>query len=684
MENVFFSKNLENVLEKYEIDNLLDFIIKIQPRTYKMPFAFTEIKDITNYPDGTEVTVFGYIEKVEELKLNSNKITKIKGKLFYNGYSVVIHWITAKSKLRKFLFSLEQTINEGKNLLQVTGKVDSFNIGGKIIKYLKSPTIKIAPKKEENNINLFQKIYPEPIYPLKNGITNRNVHESFKEIIFNWNIYMQSYQKELMPEELAKQMGYPKLLPSLMFMHGFKEIDMVKFNEFIEYAMDKLKRRIKLEYIWQILVDKYKRKISHVKFMDHQLVEFDDNDIEELKNIIKNQIPFDLTMDQKKVLWRIMKNVQQKGLTNSLIFGDVGTGKTIVALILSYLFYKKGYQSVIMAPTAILAKQHYEEFKKYFPKNVKVFLLHSKTKKREKELIQKILDNNEPAIIIGTHSVNNLKFSKLKLLIIDEEQKFGVKDKEKLYNEYKPHLIYMTATPIPRTLTNALFSDFDIYKITEKPAIQKPRKTYVKEFLTQEEIAFIKSKLLNGEKALVVVPSIESDDMANIEKTISKYKKIFGDVAKFTFIHGELKKQEVERRIEKFLKGEFNFLIATTMVDSGFSDKNLSFVFIENAERFGFAQLHQIRGRVGRGDKQGYCFLIPGISIDKMKDHTLERLSYLTKTEDGFDLSFKDVELRGTGDLKGTEQTGSDLNLNEWINEINFIDSYLKKVFVKN
>jgi len=678
--NHIYSKNLENILEKYEIENILDFLIKIQPRTYKMPFAFTDIKDINNYPAGTEVTLFGYIEKLEELKINSKKgITKVKGKLFYNGYSVVMHWIVAKSKLRKFLFKMEQIIGNGKNLLQVTGKIDSFFVGKKEIKLIKQPEVKIAPKKENNAQNMFDQIYPEPVYVLKNGISNRNIQDAFIEIISNWDIYMQPYKMDLIPEKLAKELGYPSLKGALTYIHGLKPIKVKDFNNFIEYALDKLKRRLKLEYIWQILNEKYKREISHVKFnneINNLKIEIEDKDIDTLKSIVNN-LNFKLTTDQKKVIWGIIQNMQIKAPSHSLIFGDVGTGKTIVALIIAYLMYLKGYQVAIMTPTSILAKQHYEELKKYF--NIdNSFLLHSKTGKRDRAKIERTIQNSEPCIIIGTHTIKNLKFNNLGLLIIDEEQKFGVKDKEYLYNEYRPHLIYMTATPIPRTLTNALFSDFNIYKITQKPSIQKPRITMVREFLTNQEIDFIKNRInYHNDKALVIVPSIESDDMANIEKTINKYKQLFPE-SKIIFIHGKLKKQEIEKRIEKFLNGEYNFLIATTMVDAGFSDKDLSFVFIENAERFGFAQLHQIRGRVGRGEKQGYCYLIPGIPIEKMKDHTLERLSYLTKTEDGFDLSLKDIELRGTGNLKGIEQTGSDLNLNEWINEINIIDNFLK------
>jgi len=240
-----------------------------------------------------------------------------------------------------------------------------------------------------------------------------------------------------------------------------------------------------------------------------------------------------------------------------------------------------------------------------------------------------------------------LNFKNLKAIFIDEEQKMGVSAKEKLYKQFneQPHMIYMTATPIPRTLAASIFTNFHVFQIKTKPKN---------------------------------IPSIDSNDMVNVSGTVKKYQKYFPK-AKIEFIHGRMKKEDVEDIIERYMNGEFDILVATVMVDSGFSNKNISHVFIENADRFGISQLHQIRGRCGRGEKQGYCYLVPG--KQNIKDLTKKRLQYVTESEDGFKLSEKDIELRGSGDLAGEKQSGMDLNFIDWVNEIEVMKEYIKNNF---
>ena len=253
----------------------------------------------------------------------------------------------------------------------------------------------------------------------------------------------------------------------------------------------------------------------------------------------------------------------------------------------------------------------------------------------------------------------------------------GVKDKEKLASS-KTNILYMTATPIPRTFASSIYTNFFIFQIKEKPANRKPRITQLIDYgFSNEEIQSIKNRTLAGEQTLVIVPSVQSSDMANIDETVAKYKSIFPEF-KIEYIHAQLPDKEIETKIEDFMNGKIQFLISTSMVDSGFSNQNLSHVIIENPERFGISQLHQMRGRCGRGEKQGYCYLVPTKSIEELPETTFERLQALVESEDGFVLSEKDFELRGAGELEGTLQKGGDLDLLKYTNEIPVIKEYVK------
>jgi len=315
-----------------------------------------------------------------------------------------------------------------------------------------------------------------------------------------------------------------------------------------------------------------------------------------------------------------------------------------------------------------------------FPDN-HILCVHSKTTKKEKNRINGLLEKGEPAIVYGTSSLNRLSFTNLAMVVVDEEQKFGVKDKEVLYEKSgeQAHVVLMTATPIPRTLAGAMFADFAIQKIEQKPAMQKPRITKLLNIkdMNPLELKAIKERMKNGEQTLIIVPSIVSNEMVSVSSAMEKYTKIFPEF-KIDSINGRMKPENIEKVTEDFMSGKFAILIATTMVDAGFSNKMLSHVFIENAERFGIAQLHQIRGRVGRGSLQGYCYLSPMGEVHSLKETTLERLRSLTESENGFELSMKDISLRGSGDLAGTQQSGSDVNLIEWLREIEVMDQYLK------
>jgi len=662
MENKFITP----VLEAYELDTKEDMLFEILPRDYNTPAMFADIKDIPNLPDKMKVTIFGYIDSFEIKRLNGRKaLSQIKAKLYKDGTNIHLHWTTTSAKAKAMLYGLKMKAPKD-TLIQVSGKIASYETAsGYLFKYIDQPMLNNI----ENNESNARLIVPEPIYKLKtkSKITSLNIQNAFRELYKN----IDSLEREkMLPKIIEEKLKMTSLDNAIAYTHGLKAIPIEKFQDFLE--TDIFRRRILIEKIWKIMYENFHSKQSKSENNDMYVSE----EIIKTIQFILNRLEFKLTNDQKKAVWGLLNTFANKKSSKNLVFGDVGSGKTMVSLIIAFVLAKVlKEQIVIMTPTSILAKQHYEEAVEIIGDLVNVEIIHSKTKKKEKDTIQKKLDSGEPTILYGTSSVNGMNYKNLKTIFVDEEQKFGVSDKEKLHKKYNTHIVYMTATPIPRTLASSMYSDFNIFKIEEKPAMQKPRITKVIHKLDINEIEFIKSKLREGEQILVIVPAISSNDLISSAHAEKKYKELFPEF-KLDKINGRMKPENIEKTTEKFMSGDIDILVATTMVDSGFSNKNLSFVFIENAERFGIAQMHQIRGRVGRGDKQGYCYLIPAST--QLKEKTQDRLNSLVESENGFELSMKDIELRGSGDLAGTEQSGSEVNLLEWVNEVEIMNKYLK------
>lgn len=660
---------IDILLENYELENEHEIITDITPKGYNASSLMVPLDKVVSYSDKTIVTLFGYIDKFET-KAMGRKLTRISAKLYKDGSSVSLYWISSNQKAKKVLFSLEQQTPK-ETLMQVTGKISSFTLsrGIRIVQIEQPKLNAIGGDLEVGEQRTQGVIVPEPLYVLKKGTTVFQIKHAFKEIIKNLDKIKNKYY---LPEDLAKEMKLKPLDMSLKYIHGFIPIKVNKFEEFIQYP--EFNKRLSLEKIWRIILE----STLSVNEKDIPSIKINNKDIDLLKEM-SARLPFELTEDQKKTMWELLKVFSQKTGTKSLVFGDVGSGKTLVALFIAYVLKQKGYQVAILTPTSILSKQHFEEAIKYL-KDKNIYLIHSKTKAKEKTEINKVLNSGTPAIVIGTTSLNSLNFKNLKAIFIDEEQKMGVSAKEKLYKQFneQPHMIYMTATPIPRTLAASIFTNFHVFQIKTKPKNRKERITQIFHFeKTKSTILFeVEERMKNGEQTLIIVPSIDSNDMVNVSGTVKKYKKYFPK-AKIEFIHGRMKKEEVEDIIERYMNGNFDILVATVMVDSGFSNKKISHVFIENADRFGISQLHQIRGRCGRGEKQGYCYLVPG--KQNIKDLTKKRLQYVTESEDGFKLSEKDIELRGSGDLAGEKQSGMDLNFIDWVGEIEIMKEYIKE-----
>ena len=372
-----------------------------------------------------------------------------------------------------------------------------------------------------------------------------------------------------------------------------------------------------------------------------------------------NSLPFELTIDQNKAIDDIYDDLIDNKRMNRLVLGDVGSGKTVVSIVAMYINYLSGYQSSLMAPTEILARQHYVGIKELLKNtNVKVGLLVGSMKKKEKDEVLNKLKNNEIDILIGTHALisDNVIFNKLGLVVTDEQHRFGVNQRSLLQNKgYFSDVLYMSATPIPRTYALTVYGDMDTSIIKSKPS---GRKEIITKLKKNSELKSVLSSMLeelkNGHQIYVVAPLIEDEEgnsnLNDVVKLKDKLLIAFNNKVNIEILHGKMKNEEKENVMNDFKDGKVNILISTTVIEVGIDVKNSTMMVIFNAERFGLATLHQLRGRVGRNELQSYCYLI--------SDSDSERLKVMEESNDGFYISEKDFLLRGQGDLFGVRQSG--------------------------
>ncbi|MDE6181639.1 MAG: ATP-dependent DNA helicase RecG, partial [Eubacteriales bacterium] len=383
-----------------------------------------------------------------------------------------------------------------------------------------------------------------------------------------------------------------------------------------------------------------------------------DFDITEIKNIL----PFKLTNAQENVLKEIEEDFKENKVMNRLIQGDVGSGKTAIAQIVTYMAIKNGHQVAIMAPTDVLASQHFEGFKKIFEKlGFNCVFLSGNQKKKEKKQAYELIENGEANIVIGTHAIiqEQVIFKNLGLVVTDEQHRFGVKQREVLTSKgNNPHTLVMTATPIPRTLALILYGDLDISTINQlPPGRQKIDTSYVNSTYYPRIYNFLKKNADEKRQAYIICPMIEENEKMEIKAVLSYTDELKEQIfIGYTVecIHGKMKNAEKIEIMDKFYKGEIDILVSTTVIEVGINVPNATIMVIENAERFGISQLHQLRGRVGRGLEKSYCVLVS----DAKNKVSKQRLETMVKSSDGFELSEKDLEIRGPGDFFGTRQHG--------------------------
>ncbi|EOU1755257.1 ATP-dependent DNA helicase RecG [Clostridium perfringens] len=539
----------------------------------------------------------------------------------YNNLKVIGKWFNQPYIKRNFILGNEY------NLM---GKFKKVNNTLEVI----NPLI---PCKEANKSEIL------PIYTLKNGLTNKILVKLINEILKNMII------KENLPDEIVKKyklISLDKAIRSIHFPAGRGElqsaINRLKFQELFTYSLKIIMMKAHI-----------KKENSGISFKMSPL----------LKDL-KESLPYTLTNAQSRTLREILMDQKRNIAMNRLVQGDVGSGKTLVALISMFNVYMNGYQTVLMAPTEILANQHYAEAKKYLDKfGVDIELLTGSTKEKEKKRIKEKIASGKEIMLIGTHALiqDDVELNNLGLVVTDEQHRFGVEQRSRLINKNKrADVLVMTATPIPRTLSLYLYSDLDISIIDELPPGRKPIDTMLVDMNQRmKAYNFALKEVEKGRQFYIVSPLIEENEKLNlnsVEKIYEELKNgIFKDV-RIEILHGKMAGKDKDKIINTFKNGEIKGIISTTVIEVGVNVPNSTMMIIENAERFGLAQLHQLRGRVGRGEHKSYCILI----ANTKNDITRRRMEIMTESSDGFYIAEEDLKLRGAGEVFGMRQHGDE------------------------
>jgi len=491
------------------------------------------------------------------------------------------------------------------------------------------------------NIDKFMRI--TPVYPLTEGLKQWQIRK-----IIETTLGLVDFSKlTALPKEITQKNKLCPLEYAIKNIHFPESLSIYKiakyhliYKEFfdLQLGMILLKNNFDAE--------------EGIAFKRHELI-----------NEFIKKLPFNLTSAQGRVLEEIIGDMIDTKVMNRILQGDVGSGKTIVGFIVLYLTVLNGYQGAMMAPTEILANQHYESFTNYFKDyNLKVACLTSSVKNKDKEQIYKKIKSGELDILIGTHALiqDQVKFNRLGLVITDEQHRFGVKQRQKLAenNETLPDILVMSATPIPRTLSMVLYGDLSISTLDEMPKGRKEISThFVKKNKKLEMYDFIKKQIAKGRQGYFVCPLVEISEHLDLVSVEEHYKELDENIFKdfnVAMIHGQMKNNEKDQIMFDFKSRRIDILISTTVIEVGIDVPNANFMVIENSERFGLSQLHQLRGRVGRGSHQSYCFLL----ADRLGNIAKERIKIMVQSNDGFIISKKDLELRGPGEILGIRQSG--------------------------
>ena len=493
--------------------------------------------------------------------------------------------------------------------------------------------------------------YWQPIYPLTEKLRRKFLDsKGLTKIVRNLLEISRPHIHETLPADLVQKYRMISKADAVWNIHTPNS----------QAWLHQAQRRLKFEELFYNQFRLLKNKLLHKTEFPGMI--FDNTSL--VKEFYANHLPFTLTGAQVKVLHEIHGDLLKGKQMNRLLHGDVGSGKTIVAFITMLFALGSNAQACLMAPTEILANQHYQGLKKFADSlGINIGKLTGSTKKKNREILHKELSEGDMQIIVGTHALieDVVKFQNLGLCVIDEQHRFGVAQRSRLWAKNKrinPHILVMTATPIPRTLAMTLYGDLDISAITELPAGRKPIKTvhrFDKHRLSV--FGFLREEIAKERQIYMVYPLIEESEKMDLKDLMDGYESVsraFPDIP-ISILHGKMKSKDKDFEMARFVKGETKIMVATTVIEVGVNVPNASVMVIENAERFGLSQLHQLRGRVGRGAEQSYCILMTDYKISK---DTRLRLETLCRTNDGFEIAEVDLQLRGPGDITGTQQSG--------------------------
>jgi ATP-dependent DNA helicase RecG len=483
---------------------------------------------------------------------------------------------------------------------------------------------------------------------INKGLNSRAISRLIKNLI----PHLENNIDESLSQEILDKYKLPNKKEALTNIHLSKDLK----------ELERAQKRLKFEELFFLQLHLVKIKmIRNNKYIGYSLSQLGDN----FHNYYKDHLKFELTNAQKRVIKEIRLDVKNNKQMNRLLQGDVGSGKTIVALLSMLMAIDNGFQACIMAPTEILAQQHFTTISKELEEmdiNVNILTGSKKTKAR-RELLEE-LENGKIQLLIGTHALleDKVKFHNLGFVVIDEQHRFGVAQRAKLWkkNKFPPHILVMTATPIPRTLSMTLYGDLDVSVIDELPPGRKVIKTLWRSDSSRLKIIrFMREQIKVGRQIYVVFPLIDESAKLDYKNLIEGYDSIVREFPlpefQVSVVHGQMKSEDKEYEMNRFVEGVTDIMVATTVIEVGVNVPNASAMIIESAERFGLSQLHQLRGRVGRGSNQSYCILMSG---NKLSNDAKTRLKTLVDTNDGFEIAEVDLKLRGPGDMMGTKQSG--------------------------
>jgi len=615
--------------------------------------------NIHNYGDLMNLFPNRYIDRTRYYKINQLQGTtaevQVIGKIIHiktvefgkNQKRLVATFIDDTGQMELTWFQGIKWIRESLKLNEVYvifGKAADFK--GQFS--MAHPEMELLEEHKTSLRSAMQPVYPSTEKLTQRGVTNRVINKAMQQLF----IETKSQFIETIPIAIIEQL---KLIPKNEAMFN---IHFPKSQELLAKAQFRLKFEelffIQLQLITKNLIRKHKIKGHPFDKVGTNFTDF-----------YNNHLPFELTNAQKRVIKEIRNDMGSNAQMNRLLQGDVGSGKTIVALMCMLLAKDNGFQSCLMAPTEILATQHFNGLTELAKDiNVSIKLLTGSTKTSERKIIHEALENGSLDIIIGTHALleDKVQFQNLGLAVIDEQHRFGVEQRSKLWkkNEIPPHVLVMTATPIPRTLAMSLYGDLDISVIDELPPGRKAIQTVHRYDSNRLKVwKFLKDEIAKGRQVYIVYPLINESSTQDYKDLMDGYESISRDFPlpqySISIVHGQMKPAEKEAEMQRFVTGKTNIMVATTVIEVGVNVPNASVMVIESAERFGLSQLHQLRGRVGRGAEQSYCILMTGF---KLSNDSKIRLETMCRTNDGFEIAEVDLKLRGPGDILGTQQSG--------------------------